>query len=441
MAAVSQKQYDVIMGLGNHHRTLGYWLERWLFLAGSIRSGKTYSSATGYVAWANNNFGGAQFIVAARLFRLIKANVRPQLERAAAELRIPSRWRTADSVLEIGSNEHWCFDGGNEASADKIQGITASGGYLDEAALMPKRFVEAVGERCSEPGAKVIATLNPREPNHWIITDYLEPAGYTVDGAGRIVVSGREADASRRVSGRHVGFSLADNPTLTAPYIQDLAATHSGTWLKRNVLGLWVAGEGLIWPRFTVCQAPAGPPDRWLVSIDAADRTVTHALLAGQWGPRIHIVDEWHHDAHRYGMISARSLAASAKPFATSTLNSAKVLVTSTLNSARAAVKVAPRTWRSSLVAMRSQPPGGSCCMRVSASSVPISSASVLNSEARCAWVVATSGPPVYSWVRLAGAVNGSDPARITGPATTIAPTSYNFNQLCLPTIQDGREG
>ncbi|MXY07651.1 MAG: hypothetical protein F4Y61_03290 [Rhodothermaceae bacterium] len=303
MAAVSQKQYDVIMGLGNHHRTPGYWLERWLFLAGSIRSGKTYSSATGYVAWANNNFGGAQFIVAARLFRLIKANVRPQLERAATELRIPHRWRTADSVLEIGSNEHWCFDGGNEASADKIQGITASGGYLDEAALMPKRFVEAVGERCSEPGAKVIATLNPREPNHWIVTDYLEPAGYTVDGAGRIVVSGREADASRRVSGRHVGFSLADNPTLTAPYIQDLAATHSGTWLQRNVLGLWVAGEGLIWPRFTVCQAPEGPPDRWLVSIDAADRTVTHALLAGQWGPRIHIVDEWHHDAHRYGEI------------------------------------------------------------------------------------------------------------------------------------------
>ena len=43
-------------------------------------------------------------------------------------------------------------------------------------------------------------------------------------------------------------------------------------------------------------------------------------------------------------MIAARSLAASAKPFATSTLNSAKASVTSTLNSARAAVNVAPRT-------------------------------------------------------------------------------------------------
>lgn len=279
---LSPKQLELIDGLA-HRPGEGGWPERWIIVSGPVRSGKTHSAATGFVLWAHRNFIGANFIVAARQFRLIKANVRPQFQRSAQELGLRCKWNTADSAIEIGDNKFWCVDGSNTASADKIQGITASGAILDEGALMPEEFVMAVGERCSEDGAKIVITCNPREPTHWLKEKYV--------------------DRGPAVDCRHIAFNLADNPKLGLAYIENLIATHTGTWLKRNVLGLWVAGEGLIWPIYTVTDTPAGRPDRWIVSIDAADRTVTHALLAGQWGNHIHIADEWHHNAHTDGEI------------------------------------------------------------------------------------------------------------------------------------------
>lgn len=279
---LSPKQLGLIDGLASRPDDGGY-PERWIVVSGPVRSGKTHSAAFGFVAWAHNHFIGADFIVAARQFRLIKANVRPHFQRAARQLGLSFKWNTADSAMEIGDNKFWCVDGSNTASADKIQGITASGAFLDEGALMPEDFILAVGERCSEDGAKIVITCNPREPTHWLKEKYI--------------------DKGHAVSCRHVSFNLGDNPKLGREYVANLVATHSGTWLKRNVLGLWVAGDGLIWPIYTVCDAPAGQADRWIVSIDAADRTVTHALLAGQWGNRIHITHEWHHNAAEDGEI------------------------------------------------------------------------------------------------------------------------------------------
>ena len=260
-----------------------YWADRWIVLSGPVRSGKTHVAVMAFMLWAFQYFEEQNFLVAARQFRLIKSNLKPHMERACQVLDLACRWNTADSALEVESNKFWCVDGSNSESAAKIQGITAAGAFLDEGTLMPEEFVMAVGERCSEPGAKIVITCNPREPTHWLHQKYIQRGAL--------------------VRCKHVQFGLPDNPTLDVEYIRNLAVTHTGTWLRRNVLGEWAAGEGLIWPLYTVTDSPGGPPDNWYVVVDAADRTTTHALLAGRWGPRIHISAEWYHNAHINGEI------------------------------------------------------------------------------------------------------------------------------------------
>ena len=51
-----------------------------------------------------------------------------------------------DARLEIGSNTYYLYGANTEASQDALQGLTAAGAYLDEAALFPKSFVDqAIG--------------------------------------------------------------------------------------------------------------------------------------------------------------------------------------------------------------------------------------------------------------------------------------------------------
>ena len=277
---LSPKQFEVIKGLGTPFYQ-GGWNERFIIVDGPVRSGKTHCTVEGFLAYTNNHYAQHDFIVAARQFRLIKSNVRPQFEKAAFELRYSCKWHPGDSRLEVGSNNFWCVDAQTESAAAKIQGMTLAGAYLDEVALMPESFFVAVNERCSVEGAKIIGTCNPKEPSHWLKTDYI--------------------DKGSAVGCRNINFTLLDNPTLSQTYVDNLIRTHTGAWRERNLLGRWVAGSGLVWPKFVVADPPPQEPDTWFVSIDAADRTVTHALLIGLYQDKFWVVDEWYYDAAKSG--------------------------------------------------------------------------------------------------------------------------------------------
>ena len=279
----SRKQAEVVLGLGTNPDK-GGWDERWLIVDGPVRSGKTHSTIEGFLAWTYNHWGNHNFLVAARQFRLIKSNVRPHFFTAAQILGYPFKWHPGDSRMEIGTNNFWCVDAQTESAAAKIQGMTLAGAYLDEVALMPESFVIAVSERCSLAGAKIVGTCNPKEPSHWLKTKYI--------------------DRGLDVGCRNVSFSLLDNPTLDQEYIDNLIKTHTGTWRDRNLLGKWVAGSGMIWPTYTVEDYPSSDPTAWYVSVDAADRTVTHALLFGLWDDKLYVVDEWYYDAHQSGELA-----------------------------------------------------------------------------------------------------------------------------------------
>lgn len=63
--------------------------------------------------------------------------------------------------------------GGTRGSAALIQGVTLAGVLLDEAALMPRSFVEQAVARCSVEGARLWFSCNPEHPQHWFYTEWI----------------------------------------------------------------------------------------------------------------------------------------------------------------------------------------------------------------------------------------------------------------------------
>ena len=74
------------------------------------------------------------------------------------------------------------------------------------------------------------------------------------------------------------------------------------------VLGEWAAMEGQIWPSELIDRACGAPPvgDRtgYLLAVDYAHSSVTHALLLARCGEEMWVLGEWRHDAKKRGQLS-----------------------------------------------------------------------------------------------------------------------------------------
>ena len=114
-----------------------------------------------------------------------------------------------------------------------IRGLTSFGAYVNEATMANKYVFKEIMDRCSEDGAKIICDTNPDHPQHWLKVDYLD----------------NDKPEVRTVS---THFTLEDNEAfLGQEYINDQKAmTPSGMMYERDILGLWVSGEGMVYQDF-----------------------------------------------------------------------------------------------------------------------------------------------------------------------------------------------
>ena len=114
-----------------------------------------------------------------------------------------------------------------------IRGLTSFGAYVNEATMANKYVFKEIMDRCSEDGAKIICDTNPDHPQHWLKVDYLD----------------NDKPEVRTVS---THFTLEDNEAfLGEEYINDQKAmTPSGMMYERDILGLWVSGEGMVYQDF-----------------------------------------------------------------------------------------------------------------------------------------------------------------------------------------------
>lgn len=247
---------------------------------GAIRSGKTVAGIDSFITWSLHTFRGQNFIVSGKSIGALKRNVlRPMFQMLAAK-GIPYRYNRSEGFIEIGSNTYYTFGANNEASQDVLQGLTAAGAYADEVALFPRSFVEQMIGRCSVKGSKIFMNCNPAGPYHWLKTDYIDKAD------------------EKRILRLH--FTLDDNLTLSEEIKERYRRMFTGVFYQRNILGMWVMAEGVIYDMFDrekhVVPTKPRPYTQYYVSIDYGTQNPTTFGLWGLYNGVWYKVKEYHYD-------------------------------------------------------------------------------------------------------------------------------------------------
>lgn len=116
---------------------------------------------------------------------------------------------------------------GSISGLKRARGFTAYGAYVNEASLANEIVFKEIISRCSGDGARIVWDSNPDNPNHWLKRDY-------IDTGNSMMID--------------FHFQLDDNTFLSDRYRESIkAATPSGKFYDRDILGLWTIAEGAIY--------------------------------------------------------------------------------------------------------------------------------------------------------------------------------------------------
>nr|WP_295632787.1 PBSX family phage terminase large subunit [uncultured Intestinimonas sp.] len=255
---------------------------------GAVRSGKTTCMGLGFFCWAMARFHRKQFALCGRSVGSVRRNLLSSVRPLLEELGFQVEEKRSQNLLEVAfggrENTFYLFGGKDEASAAGIQGITLAGALLDEAALMPRSFVEQAAARCSVEGSRLWLSCNPESPGHWFYQEWV-----------------RKAEEKRVL---YVHFTMRDNPALSPETILRYERQFQGSFYRRFVLGEWVAAEGLVYGFFhrgMARPAPPGEAEEWRVSCDYGTVNPASFGLWGRWGGVWYRVREFYYDSRREG--------------------------------------------------------------------------------------------------------------------------------------------
>jgi len=255
---------------------------------GAVRSGKTFALSVSFFLWAMARFQRQKFGLCAASIAGVRRNLLAQARPVLTGLGF--RWEEIVSRNEVTvrgggrENTFYLFGGRDEGSFASVQGLTLAGVLLDEAAIMPRSFVEQAAARCSVQGARVWFSCNPGAPEHWFYKEWI-----------------CKAEEKRAL---HLRFTMGDNPALSPAVRERYERMFRGTFYRRYVLGEWVAAEGLVYDFFDPEEMPPAPEGefrRWRISCDYGTR---NPASFGLWGERDGIwyrVREFYYDAREEG--------------------------------------------------------------------------------------------------------------------------------------------
>ena len=252
---------------------------------GAIRSGKTLSMVTGFFLWSTANFHGCFFGLCGRTIGALRRNIIGNLTQWLGDT-VDIRENRSENKLTVtgpngNTNTYYLFGGQDESSYKLIQGITLAGVLLDEAALMPRSFVEQACARCSVGGSKLWFNCNPEGPEHWLYKEWI-----------------RKAQEKKLL---HLHFTMADNPGLHPDIRARYEAMYAGVFYRRYILGQWCMAEGLVYEfqseRHITNDLPAN--GRYYISVDYGTR---NPFSAGLWcvaDSRAVRIREFYHDGRQ----------------------------------------------------------------------------------------------------------------------------------------------
>ena len=253
---------------------------------GAIRSGKTLSMVTGFFLWSMANFDSCCFGLCGKTIGALRRNIVGNLQTWLGDT-VDIKENRSENKLVVSrdgkQNTFYLFGGQDESAYKLIQGITLAGVLLDEAALMPRSFVEQACARCSVAGSKLWFNCNPEGPEHWLYKEWIQKA------------------KEKRLL--HLHFTMEDNPGLDPAIRQRYEAMYTGAFYRRYVLGQWCMAEGLVYdfqPEKHITQdIPTG--GHYYISVDYGTQ---NPFSAGLWcvvGGRVVRLREFYHSGRESG--------------------------------------------------------------------------------------------------------------------------------------------
>lgn len=275
-------------------QVLTWWCDRspWslrdsIICDGAVRSGKTICMGISFLCWAMRRFDGKQFAFCGKTIGSVRRNLTGPLLPIMRDLGFQCREKLSANLIELSFGGHrntfYLFGGLDEGSAALIQGATFAGILLDEAALMPRSFVEQACARCSVEGAKLWFNCNPEGPEHWFYREWIQKA--------------REKNAL------YLHFTMEDNPSLSRKTLQRYRKLYSGSFYRRFVLGEWVAAQGLVYDFFdeSFVQEPPEHCQEYIISCDYGTRNPASFGLWGRVDDTWYRLREYYYDSRREG--------------------------------------------------------------------------------------------------------------------------------------------
>ena len=187
---------------------------------GAVRSGKTFSMGLSFFLWAMARFNGRQLGLCGKTITSLRRNLLAELVPYLRRLGFDCWERRSENLLTVRlggrENRFLLFGGRDESSAALIQGSTLAGVLLDEAALMPRSFVEQAVARCSVAGSRLWFNCNPENPQHWFYREW--------------ILRARERRAL------YLHFTMEDNPALSPRIRARYRSAYSGIFYRRFVV-------------------------------------------------------------------------------------------------------------------------------------------------------------------------------------------------------------
>jgi PBSX family phage terminase large subunit len=252
---------------------------------GAIRSGKTIAMICSFIRWSLKHFNGENFILAGKTIGALKKNVIGPLQQILTAWNLKYEYNRSENFIIIGDNTYYMYDASNEASQDKLQGLTAAGALGDEVALFPQNFVDQMIGRCSLDGAKIFLNCNPGSPYHFIKTEFI--------------------DKFKEKNILYMHFDMDDNLSLSEKVKARFRRMFSGVFYKRYILGLWVQAEGIIYDMFDEIKHKVQTIQRaykeFYVSCDYGTQNATVFLLWGNYLGKWYLVDEYYYSGRDKG--------------------------------------------------------------------------------------------------------------------------------------------
>ena len=269
----------------------------YILQAGSVRSGKTAISAICLSVHQNRYYplGGGQYFLGGYTVGSVFNNIAPYFK----ELSEYYNWAyreirsSIDPKLVINGNDFNIYGAHDKRSQNRIQGLNAVAGALDELGLMDEGFYQQAMNRASRQHMKVLMTMNKQSPVHWTkgLYDNVQEHGIKLFES-----------------------TMEDNKEFLPNELPDqLKAIKKNThWYSWHIDNKWAIPEGLIYPDLAPIEKPKGrPTGNRVVAVDWGLEGVTAGLLFEEYASGTirnwFISDEYHHDGRKQGPLLERN--------------------------------------------------------------------------------------------------------------------------------------